>query len=289
MKPEQPVFWPITGCWYFGANEMGRTMDSTARNRFLADYTRIRHAEGRGSNDAEYYRALPYRDLSGNNAAQWRIRARSYRYFEREILGGMERGTGRRLRILDLGAGNGWMSWRLALRGHWVVALDIFRDERDGLGALSRYPVPLAGVAAEFDFLPFGDSSFDAVIFNSSFHYSSDYVRTLSEARRCLRPTGRLVIIDSPLYECSAHGEKMRAERQAQFENLYGFRSEAQGSIEYLDRQMLGDLSRVLKIEWQMSIPWYGLRWALRPLRARLLGKRPPSKFVILTGRFRER
>jgi ubiquinone/menaquinone biosynthesis C-methylase UbiE len=264
-------------------------MDSTARNRFLADYTKIRHAEGRGSNDAEYYRALPYRDLSGNNAAQWRIRACSFRHFERRILRGMEGESGHPLRILDLGAGNGWMSWRLALRRHWVVALDIFRDERDGLGALSRYPITLAGVAAEFDSLPFGDSSFDAVVFNSSFHYSSDYARTLREARRCLRPTGRLIIMDSPLYECRAHGEMMRAERHAQFESLYGFRSEAQQSIEYLDRRMLDELARELEIEWQICSPWYGVRWALRPLRARLRGRRPPSKFVILTGRFRER
>src|ERR1700693_5853123 len=123
-------------------------MDSTARNRFLADYTKIRHAEGRGSNDAAYYQELPYRDLSGKNAAQWRIRARSFQYFERGILRNMERESERPLRILDVGAGNGWMSWRLALRGHDVVALDIFRDERDGLGALSQYPLPLAGVAA---------------------------------------------------------------------------------------------------------------------------------------------
>ncbi|HTA46932.1 MAG TPA: class I SAM-dependent methyltransferase [Bryobacteraceae bacterium] len=264
-------------------------MDSTARKRFLADYTKIRHAEGRGSTDAAYYRELPYRDLSGNNAAQWRIRACSFRYFERKILRRMEGEARRPLRILDLGAGNGWMSWRLALRRHWVVALDIFQDERDGLGALSRYPVPLAGVAAEFDLLPFGDASFDAVIFNSSFHYSSNYVRTLREARRCLRPAGRLVIMDSPLYECSEHGEMMRAERHAQFENLYGFRSEAQQSIEYLDRQMLDELACELKIEWQIRRPWYGVHWALRPLRARLGGRRPPSNFVILTGRFRER
>jgi SAM-dependent methyltransferase len=263
-------------------------MNSISRNRFLADYAKIRHAEGRGSTDAEYYRELPYRDLSGKNAAQWRIRARSFQHFEHGILRDMERESGCPLRVLDVGAGNGWMSWRLALRRHRVVALDIFRDERDGLGALPQYPLPLAGVAAEFDSLPFGAASFDAVIFNSSFHYSSDYRRTLSEARRCLRPSGRLVIMDSPLYECAAHGEMMRAERQEQFEKLYGFRSEAQRSIEYLDRQMLGDLSRDLKIDWQMSTPWYGFRWAMRPLRARLLGLRPPSKFVILAGRFRE-
>lgn len=263
-------------------------MDSAARQRFLADYSKIRHAEGRGSADAEYYRALPFRDLSGNNAPQWRIRARSYRCFERAILSPLERQFQRPLQILDLGAGNGWLSYRLALRNHRALALDIFRDEKDGLGALPHYPLFLSGIAAEFDSLPFRDAAFDVLVFNSSFHYSSNYRRTLTEARRCLGKSGQLVIMDSPLYECRAHGEMMRAERQVQFEKLYGFRSEAQQSIEYLDRGMLDDLSRQLKIDWQITAPWYGLRWALRPLRARLRGSRPPSQFVILSGRFRQ-
>jgi SAM-dependent methyltransferase len=263
-------------------------MDSEARRQFLADYASIRMAEGRGSADARYYRELPYRDVSGRSPEQWRIRARSFRHFERGLLGRVEREFKRPLRILDLGAGNGWMSYRLALRKHHVVALDIFRDERDGLGALMHYPFELARVAAEFDCLPFGDDSLDVAIFNSSFHYSSDYRRTLGETRRCLRRSGWLVIMDSPLYESRAHGEMMKAERHAQFEKLYGFRSEAQQSVEYLDRQMLDDLSRELKIDWQISSPWYGLRWVLRPLRARIRGSRPPSRFVTLAGRFRD-
>jgi ubiquinone/menaquinone biosynthesis C-methylase UbiE len=262
-------------------------MDSVTRNQFLEAYTKIRHAEGRGSLDSNYYRELPYRDITGKNTGQWRIRARSYRHFERKILRPLERETGRGLRILDLGAGNGWMSWRLALRGHRMVALDIFEDDRDGLGALSQYPIPLPAVAAEFDALPFAEASFDLVIFNSSFHYSSDYHRTLREACRCLEPLGCLVIMDSPLYKRGIHGEMMRAERQAQFQKLYGFRSEALKSIEYLDRTMLSDLARGLNLDWKQSRPWYGLAWALRPLYARFGGRRPPSQFVILTGRLR--
>ena len=40
-------------------------MLAAERQRFLEDYSRIRQAEGRGSDDPAYYLALPYRDLSG--------------------------------------------------------------------------------------------------------------------------------------------------------------------------------------------------------------------------------
>ena len=261
-------------------------MEPLARRMFLQQYAAIRHAERRGSNTPEWYTALPYRDLRNVNSAQWEIRARSYRYFERRLLPKIEREVKRPLRILDLGAGNGWMSYRLSLRGHHTVALDIFADPLDGLGAMQNYPVPIFAVVAEFDRLPFGPMSFDLAIFNSSLHYSADYCHTINELRRCLQPTGRFFVMDSPVYQRAEHGERMREERQTHFERTYGFRSEAAGSIEYLDEAMLSRISAETGVEWSRSLPWHGWTWALRPLRARLQGSRPPSQFFILAGRF---
>lgn len=262
-------------------------MDGETRRRFIKDYSGIRRAEGRGSSDPEYYRALPYRDITGKNSAQWAIRARSYRRFEAHLLAGIERELGRPLDILDLGAGNGWMSNRLTLRKHRLVALDIFIDQSDGLRAVRYYPLPFPCVEAEFDQLPFADASFDLAIYNSSIHYSTDYRRTLTEARRCLRRPGRFVILDSPVYKRPEDGERMRNERHEQFERQYGYRSDSLPSIEFFDEAMLDTLARELQIEWTRSRPWYGIRWALRPLRARLRSRRPPSKFLILSGKFR--
>jgi SAM-dependent methyltransferase len=262
-------------------------MDPAARRTFLEQYAVIRHAEGRGSNDPEYYRALPWRDLSGKSAEQWKIRARSYRHCERILLPDLERAAGRPLRILDLGAGNGWMSNRLRQRGHHPVAIDIFTDPLDGLRAIRHYEIRPDAVAADFNVLPFRDRSIDLAIFNSSFHYSSDYGRTLTEVLRCLRPGGSFIVVDSPVYEHPSDGEQMRAERQDFFTRTYGFRSESLGSIEYLDEPMLASLATEFSIEWQRSWPWYGWRWALRPWQARRHGRRPPSRFFILLGKFR--
>jgi SAM-dependent methyltransferase len=258
-------------------------MLAEARRQFLEDYGRIRTAEGRGSDKGDYYRALPFADATSPNAEQWRIRSRTFRYFASRVL------PGRPLQILDLGAGNCWLSHRLAEAGHRPVAVDIFSDQRDGLRAARHYPLPIRVVEADFDRLPFEPSSVDMAVFNASFHYSPDYARTLAEVRRCLRPEGRVVILDSPVYKHSQHGEQMRAERQDFFEREHGFRSEALGSIEFLDEPMLGDLARDLQLTWRVHKPWYGLAWMLRPWKARLAGRRPPSRFWILEGRFQPR
>ena len=257
---------------------------AAARQTFVTQYAAIRHAEGRGSEDPAYYQALPYVDATGRNGDAWRIRGQSFDHFVRRILTPLERRVRRPLDVLDLGAGNGWMSWRLIQRGHRAIAVDIFTDYLDGLGAIRRY-AQLAAIAADFDQLPLPDAAFDLVIYNASLHYSPDYALTLKEARRCLRSDGKIVVLDSPLYRKAEHGERMRSERQALFERTYGFRSEALGSIEYLDEPALTKLAHDVGIEWKRSRPWYGWRWAMRPIVARLRGKRPPSRFFVISGR----
>lgn len=261
-------------------------MEPSVRRQFLREYAIIRSAEGRGSSGCEYYRALPDRDLSGRNPAQWRIRARSYRYFERRILKRIEKEAGRPLTVLDLGAGNGWMSYRLRERGHAAFAVDVFCDPLDGLAAARHFPISIPRVAAEFDILPVAGRAIDLIVFNSSFHYSSNYAVTLRECQRCLHPDGRVVIMDTPFYRSAQHGERMRQERRQFFEQTYGFRSDSLGSVEYLDEATLAALQRDLGLEVTRHHPWYGWQWALRPWRARLTGKRPPSRFMILVGRF---
>lgn len=262
------------------------TAESVARERFLEEYRHIRHAEGRGSDDSEYYRALPRCDPNDRNAAMWQMRSSTYRYFEKHILAPMEVQERRALDILDLGAGNCWLSNRLSLRNHRPVALDIFSDERDGLRAARHYKKRISIVESDFDQLPLPSAHFDLAIFNASLHYSTDYIQTLSEVRRCLRPCGAVVILDSPIYRLKEYGMRMIAEKQAHFTKQYGFPSDALHSIDFLDIPTLQGIQQSLDMEWEIFKPWYGWRWHLRPLHALLQRRRPPSRFWILVGRF---
>lgn len=252
--------------------------------RFIEEYTAVRRAEGRGSVDPAYYRALPFDDLSGLRSADWRIRARSYRALEARLprLEGSRKSP---VRALDLGAGNGWLSHRLALRDYRVAAVDLLVDPFDGLGVFRHYKVDFTPVQAEFDRLPFTPEQVDLVVFNAALHYSTDYSRTLREALRVLQPEGWLAILDSPLYHQASSGREMVREREAEYTRCYGFPSNALDSENFLTYDRLEQLSAELGLRWELFTPFYGLGWALRPWLARLRGRREPAKFRLIVGK----
>ena len=252
---------------------------------FVGNYEAIRSAEGRGSRNAEFYLALPERDLSGRNQSQWNVRRRTFECIEKQVLPMLERSRGSRLDILDLGAGNCWLSYRLALRGHRPIAVDLLANNMDGLGAASHYrtrvPQLFPRFRAELDRLPFENAQFDCAIFNASFHYSENYARTLKETLRCLRPGGRVILADTAWYSSEKNGLTMLEERRAQFQRVYGFASDALPSLEFITDQRLAGLQKELAVRWQTFHPAYEWRWRLRPLVAKLRGRREPARFRV--------
>jgi SAM-dependent methyltransferase len=253
--------------------------------RFIADYEAIRGYEQRGSVSASYYRALPFKDLTGHFRADWRIRARSFNVLVKNVLTGLQDPLERSLKILDLGAGNGWLSNRLAAQGDRVIAVDLLVNEQDGLGAWKYYEHRFTPLQAQFDHLPVMDRFADAVIFNASLHYAEDYAPTLKEALRVLSNEGLIVIMDSPVYKRSSAGEQMVEERKRDFSARYGFASDALQSENYLTYQRLQDLARELHITWKFFTPFYNVRWTLRPLLAFISRRREPAKFHVIVGR----
>lgn len=253
--------------------------------QFIADYERIRAAEGRGSQNEAFYLALPYKDTSGRNKQQWKIRSRSYDFLVKQVLKPLQGGGS----ILDLGAGNCWMSFRLAGSGYDVVAVDLLTNETDGLGAAHHFhkhlSIPIPRFQAEATCLPFRDEQFDAIIFNASFHYAEEYEAALREALRCLKRGGRVVVSDTPWYSREESGRQMIAERHAAFRQRFGTASDSVKGLEFLTDDRLQGLENKFSIRWNVHRPWYGWRWAMRPWIAKLRGKREPSSFRIYVAR----
>jgi SAM-dependent methyltransferase len=265
----------VAGIWRFLPPER-----SARFAPFLADYTRIRLAEQRGSEDPSYYLNLPDCPPDHPIAWQWALRRRTFAAFTRRVLPRLGPG----LRVVDLGAGVGWLSNRLALLGHHPLAVDLTTDDRDGLGAARHYGSEnrWPRVQAEFDRLPLLDGAADLVIFNASLHYSTDYAVTLAEALRVLSPGGTVAVLESPIYGKEESGERMVAERHADFACRFGTRSDALPSREYLTWAGVAELGRRLGVRFRTVTPWYGWRWALRPWVARVKRRREPARFAIL-------
>jgi SAM-dependent methyltransferase len=253
--------------------------------QFFREYALHRAAEGRGYSGADLF-ALP--DLrTGPFARQWTVRARSFAAFVRHVVKAAERPQ---LHILDLGAGNGWLCHRLARLGHQPVALDVRDDAIDGLGAAAEFlrgrPELFERVAASFDALPFPAERFDITVFNASLHYATDLACTLFEASRVTRSGGMIAILDSPFYESASDGEAMVAEKRARAGAVFGERADvllAPDFIEYLTPERLA--AAMPALGWLRRRVRYPLWYELRPLAARLKGRRKPSRFDLWTAR----
>ena len=129
------------------------------------------------------------------------------------------------------------------------------------------------------DDLPFADATADLVVYNASLHYSTDYQRTLAEGLRVLKPGGRLVVIETPIYGTGAAGERW-------WPNVT--LSSSGGTAPAPSRCRPSSSSPTTcstnwHATWACVAPhrtWYGWHWAMRPWKARWKKKRPPSRFV---------
>ena len=89
-------------------------------------------------------------------------------------------------RVLDVGCGSGFIAHHLNAMGRRVTGVD--------LSATVEAPIEYL----EFNGrnLPFEDGGFDAVIFSFVLHHSQSIASLLREARRILRPSGRIVVFE---------------------------------------------------------------------------------------------
>jgi len=110
----------------------------------------------------------------------------------------------RKLRILDVGTGTGFLALILAELGHEVVGVDLSR----GMLEVAREKVRKAGIDVEFrlgdaENLPFSDASFDAVICRHLLWTLPDPQKAIREWSRVVRGGGKVVAIDGRWFDTS--------------------------------------------------------------------------------------
>jgi O-antigen/teichoic acid export membrane protein/SAM-dependent methyltransferase len=250
---------------------------AAALAQFRQEYETVRRQEGRGSDDPAFYRALPF-----VADPAWAGRGHSYKGLLEQVIRPFTQKAQRPLRILDVGAGNGWLSHRLAEEGHVLTAVDLGVNRRDGLGAHVHYPSSFTCLQAEFDQLPIEDGWADLVIFNASFHYSVKYEATLHEALRVLSETGQVVVVDTAVYQHPSSGQQMVAEREAAFVRQVGFASNALPSENFLTPARLDEIAQALRLRWRRvdTVPAWR-RW-VRRAKVAWRGQREPAQFPLI-------
>lgn len=241
---------------------------------FVAQYRAVRSADGHGPRSVAAYRALPDVPPDDPQAAEWRVRRRSYDTLCRRFQ--LHASTG--LRVLDLGAGNGWLSNRLARAGHRPVAVDVNDDACDGLRVCHLYEDSFPLVQAHVSYLPFVPGQFDLVVLNASLHYAADPVQTLVEASRMLVDGGSLVVMDSPLFEKPEDGDAMVAGQTEQLRHRFGITQPIRPGVGFITFAMLDEAAaavgrRAVFIADRRSVFSYAGRF----IRRQMLGRAPAA------------
>ncbi|WP_269522884.1 ArsR/SmtB family transcription factor [Coraliomargarita parva] len=103
-----------------------------------------------------------------------------------------------KIRIADLGAGEGLVSQLLARRAEQVVCVDNspkmieFGSELAKKNGFSNLSYKLGDIEA----VPLKDKSFDLALLSQALHHASHPQKAVDEAYRILKPGGQLIIID---------------------------------------------------------------------------------------------
>ena len=270
------VFQRRTGVWRFLTPARGARLDP-----FIRQYRLVRQQEGRRPAAPDYYRRLPSVAPGDPHARDWQVRRETYHH----LLGHVLAVGASPLRFLDVGAGSGWLSHRLAALGHCAVAVDAIDDDVDGLGAARHYATEFVAVHADFDALPFAAGQFDLVVFNGSLHYAADTAATLGRAHRMLGPGGVLVVMDSPMFGADGDGSAMVNDTRRRFMNECGCSNVVQPGVGYLTFSRLAGIAEKLALRPHF-VPSRGpLGWRLRRSVARVRLRRAPAAFGLWVAR----
>ena len=119
--------------------------------------------------------------------------AQATRGFIEDLLDAARVGAG--MRVLDLACGPGLVAAAAVGRRALPVGLDF----SSAMIALARADHPgIRFEEGDAEVLPFADEAFDAVVANFGIHHVAEPNRALTEARRVLRPGGRVAFTSPP-------------------------------------------------------------------------------------------
>jgi SAM-dependent methyltransferase len=246
---------------------------------FEEQYRVVRLRDGHRFDRIERLRALPDVPPADANAGEWSIRKASL-----ARLMGIAASDAR---VLDLGAGCGWLSHRFAATGRRAVAVDRFDDDIDGLGAARRFDVPFAAVQADFDALPFTAGQFDLVVLNASLHYAPDPSSTLAHAREMLAAGGSLAVMDSPMFTHDSAGQAMVAAQRRTSWTVNGEDGAAaiQPGFGFLTFDLLERAAAALDLRARFYPSRGPLGWRLQRQVGRFRLGRAPAAFGVWVAR----
>ena len=176
-------------------------------------YHLVRAKEGRLLDD-DLVRGLPTSGARTPHALEWRIRERSMHRLLRTFPA-----QGSPLTILEVGAGNGWLSAAMARAGHSVTAIDTHAEEVEQARRVFGCPA-LEMLCTDPFSAAFPVRSFDRIVLAASLQYFPDPRALFDRLVPWLRADGRIHVLDTVLYPDNEAAIQAQERSYRYFEDL---------------------------------------------------------------------
>lgn len=205
--------WPLVNCVRCCVNaELSRTLDP-----FLAAFQDHRAVHDERILEPALFHRLP-ESGADLDPGLWTLRKYDLELIARLL---SDRASPGGLRILDVGAWNGWLSHRLSGMGHDVTATDVFIDAQDGLGAVRHYPHKFLAVQADQERLHLFEGPFDLVVAQRCAGYFVDLRRSIQQLQALVAPGGVLLFTGVNVYRDPRAIRKQLAQDSQHFAERY--------------------------------------------------------------------
>lgn len=182
---------------------------------FEQTYIEVRKKENRIYTDSEVFR-LPEVFPSHDHAKEWKVRKRSAQKLTRYLVK-----KHRPLKILEVGCGNGWLSFQLSnIRNAEVTGLDINIEEmRQAIRVFDKDNLNF--VYGNLGEGIFEDLKFDCVVFAASIQYFSSLTKIIPACLKLLTDEGEVHLVDTYFY--TAKERSHAANRTFNYYHAIGF------------------------------------------------------------------
>ncbi|QQR87443.1 MAG: methyltransferase domain-containing protein [Flavobacteriales bacterium] len=210
-----------------------------------------------------------------HDPALWKLRMYDLDLIKRLL---SDRAPSGGLRILDVGAWNGWLSHRLSAMGHHVTATDVFIDAHDGLGAVRHYPHKFLAVQADQERLHLFEGPFDLVVAQRCAGYFVDLARSIQQLQALVAPGGVLLFTGVNVYHDPRTIRKQLAQEARHFAERYHlpyFFKPVKGFVDEDDAHLMERHGIELRSYPQLRLK----NWLSRPL-----ARKPQYQYGIWTA-----
>jgi len=163
------------------------------QKEFERQYISLRRAEGRIYTDEEVAR-LPFFAKNNLLKKEWELRENSCRRLVKYL-----RHKRKKLNILEVGCGNGWLTNQLAyIKDSQIIGIDINETELEQAQRIFQKP-NLRFIYADIQSgIP--ENNFDIIVFAASFQYFNSVQKILSACFDHLNDSGEIHILDTKFY-----------------------------------------------------------------------------------------